>query len=124
MLVIFVVFAFSCKEKKKKYNSDFIVNNKTSTVIDVYSSSYVVNSNGPSNLVSKTDYVEANSAYIIKNMDASEDVAMSVIFQEIRIFRDNVECTKEELSNTYWVKTRISDDKFSYTLAIDSTFFY
>ncbi len=112
----------SCKEKNKFYNSDYLVKNETSSNIEIQSSAYSNNSSG-STVVNFNDVVGSLATFKLRNIKAKEDATIKGVFYDIRIFRNGLECTKDEMSNSNWVKARLEDDKFTYTLVVDSTFF-
>jgi hypothetical protein len=116
-----VVLLSSCKDKEF-FDSDYIVKNETSESIEVRSSAYV-RSNGSTRLISFTDYISPTSSFVLRNIDAREDAQINNIFENIRIFKNGLECKKNELDNAYWIKYKVNDDKFTYTLSVDTTFF-
>lgn len=113
---------FSCKEKNKFYNSDYLVKNETNSNIEIQSSAYSSNSSG-STLVNFNDLVGSSATFKLRSIKAKEDATIKGVFYDIRIFRNGLECTKDEMSNSNWIKERLEDDKFTYTLVVDSTFF-
>lgn len=121
-LILGSVFLNSCRKENKFYNSDYLVKNETTSAINIQSSAYSSNSSG-SVLVTFNDVVTPASTFKLRSIKAKEDATIKGVFNDIRIFRDGVECTKDEMNNSNWIKAGVDGDKFTYTLVVDSTYF-
>lgn len=122
-MILFTLPFAQCKEKEKFYDSDYVVHNTMSEEISVYSSAYSYSQINGQTLVSYTDYISPGERFVLRNKDAKEDASLANLFHEMKIFRGNEQSPINPLQNSLWSKTRIGDDKFEYTLRVDTTYF-
>jgi len=124
-IILFMISLFSirCGKDNKYWDSDFVVHNLLPQNIEVYSSAYTSTQTNGQQLNSFNDDVAAGSRFVLRNIDAREDPTISKIFHEIKIYKNGIQSPLNALENARWVKSRINDKKFEYTLKVDSTYF-
>ncbi len=121
LLILLLIFILACKknETKSTFDSDYIIENHTTSSIEVHTSLH--NDNGSGSAFS-IDFITAGNSINILNTEVEENAAIRIVFHDIRIFQSGTECSMDELNNANWGKEK-SGEKFEYTLSVDTTFF-
>lgn len=121
VLITFVVFFslgfISCDDTE--YNStEFLVSNKCSYTIDLYTSA-IVRSNSGSNEVTIHDVIATNQVLSLRTLSVSDKFDIDDVFTKIEIYNGTIKSDMNARTLDLWTLT----DANEYTLNVDTTFF-